>query len=133
GGQRAVNPVSERWTAAVPAVRSGVLDAEQRLGVLELADAIAFQVPIEAVRLAVRMAACARELAVERHLSGVEEDFSTTGGVRLRPAERDVLDDLQVDRVDDRQRVGEVVADDQRLAIAGKGEATRVGLRGQLG
>src|SRR5262245_43143104 len=79
------------------------------------------------------MTARTGELAVKGQLGRVEQDFTAPRGVRLRSAERDVAQHFEIDRVDDRERVGEIVADHQRLAVAGETEAAGIGLRGKTG
>src|SRR5438309_255055 len=107
--QRTFHAVGERRTAAVPAVGSCVLHAEKRFGPLEVADAVARQVPRETILVAVRVATGASELPLEGEPAGIEKLLAATSCIGSRATQRDVADDLKLPAVDHRQRVREVV------------------------
>src|SRR5262245_58943005 len=88
-------------------------------------------VPGQAVRAAAGVAARAAELLLEREFRRVKQDLAAPGGVGFRAAQRDMPQHRQLVRVDQRERIGEVIADDERLEVRSEGHAPRVGLRGQ--
>src|SRR5262249_51781482 len=83
GAQRAGDAVGQGRAAAEPAVRRRVPDAPQGARVERLADAVARQVPVQAVAAAAGVAAGAAELPLKRQLAGVEEDLTAPRRVRL--------------------------------------------------